>query len=114
MIDYRIYLLEPSGSFRSVHLATCHDDSEALKTATTLLPDCAGVEIWEKKRLVGTIRSPVPAARQTVRSHAALIIAGLTVGGLTMAGLWRRRIPRTCAVLSEDTVLNGVAKRMCR
>jgi hypothetical protein len=67
MIDYRIYLLEPSGSFRSVHLATCHNDSEALETATTLLPDCAGVEIWEKKRLVGTIRSPVPAARQTVR-----------------------------------------------
>jgi hypothetical protein len=48
-------------------LATCHNDSEALKTATTLLPDCAGVEVWEKKRLVGTIRSPVPAARQNVR-----------------------------------------------
>jgi hypothetical protein len=62
MMDYRIYLLETSGGFRSVHLATCLDDDDALATATTLLPECFGVEIWEKKRLVGTIRSPVPAA----------------------------------------------------
>ena len=62
MADYRIYLLESSGSFRGVHVATCVDDEEALATASTLLPDCAGVEIWEQRRLVGAIRSPVPSA----------------------------------------------------
>jgi hypothetical protein len=35
MMDYRIYLLETSGSFRGVHLATCLNDVKALVTAAT-------------------------------------------------------------------------------
>jgi hypothetical protein len=63
MADYRIYLLESSGSFRSVHLVTCPNDDDALEIARPLLADCAAVEIWEMARFVAGIPSAPPTAR---------------------------------------------------
>jgi hypothetical protein len=41
MVDYRIYLLEPSGDFRNVRVVICLDDDEAIETARLLLAECA-------------------------------------------------------------------------
>jgi len=62
MAAYRIYLLESSGAFHSVHLATCLNDDDAVEMARPLLVDCASIEIWERGRMVGSISSPLPTA----------------------------------------------------
>lgn len=55
VMDYRIYLLEPSGDFRNVRVVICLDDSEAIETARPLLAECAAVEIWQGARMVGAL-----------------------------------------------------------
>lgn len=53
MVDYRIYLLELSGSFSKVHEVACLTDDAALEAARPFLVDWPFIEIWQQERLVG-------------------------------------------------------------
>jgi hypothetical protein len=52
MTEYRIYLLEQSGSFAKVHSVACLTDDAALEAARPFLADWPFVEIWQNSRLV--------------------------------------------------------------
>jgi hypothetical protein len=53
MAEYRIYLLDQSGSFSRVHEVACLTDDAALEEARPFLADWPFIEIWQKERLVG-------------------------------------------------------------
>lgn len=55
MADYRLFLLDGTGRIIGAKEHTLADDAEALLVATELTDVCAGVEIWQRARMVATI-----------------------------------------------------------
>ena len=55
MADYRLYLLDGTGRIIGAKEHTLANDAEALLVATELTEACAGVEIWQRWRMVAKV-----------------------------------------------------------
>jgi hypothetical protein len=54
MPDYRVYVLNPDNSFKSVRTMSCDSDDIAIDEATKLL-DGHDLELWDQGRKVATL-----------------------------------------------------------
>ena len=72
MADYRLYLLDGSGHFIGAKEHTLANDAEALLAATEITEFCAGVEIWQRARMVATVpkHHPGGGSREGLPGHS--------------------------------------------
>jgi len=68
---YRLYQLSSDGQIASARDVFCATDQDAQGAATALCYPGLAMEIWQKARLVGTVRSPNPAHSEVGDRHGA-------------------------------------------
>ena len=92
MARYRIYLLNRVDRIYGFREARCPSDAHVLQTASRLLSEAPGVEIWEDARFVARLPPRATVAGTSSASPSPAQLSAPLPSGPASTGTWGSRV----------------------